>query len=157
MFIRQVVNEAGFPLFVHAKPHLFSMKNYVFNFILASTAEEYCLLLADSTFTLIEPLCSHSLLYSSSLSGTQVSFYAASCQSIDHHQSRSLIWCIFSLSSSPRVVVVVNQLLAKEVIEVHLFLFVVCVVDRTTGWCALAAGVPSVNNAHAQETCIHPH
>ena len=85
MFIGQVFNKAGFPSFIHAKPNLFSMKNSAFIGVLARTADEYCLLLADSTFTLVESICSNSLFYSSSLSGTEVSFYAAPCQSIYGH------------------------------------------------------------------------
>ena len=85
MFIGQVFHKAGFTLFIHAKPHLFSMYNSVFIGILAGTADEDCLLLAYSAFTLIEPIRSNSLLYSSSFSGTQVSFYAEPCQSVDIH------------------------------------------------------------------------
>ena len=70
MFIGQVVNEAGFALFVHAKPHLFSMQNSVFIKILASTADKYCLLLADLTFPLVEPLCCNPLFDSPSFCGT---------------------------------------------------------------------------------------
>ena len=70
MFIGQVLNEAGFTLLVHAKPHLFSMQNSVFICILASTADKYCLLLTDSTFPLVEPLCSNPFLDSSSFCGT---------------------------------------------------------------------------------------
>ena len=109
MFIGHVVNEAGFPLFIHAKPHLFSMENSVFIVILAKAADVYCLLLADFTFTLSEPVCSYSLCDSQPISGTEVSFYPAPRQSINCHQSRCPVRCTtISISSSHRVVVVID-------------------------------------------------
>ena len=70
MCICKVINKAGFPPFIHAKPHLFARKKSVLIGILAGTADEDCLLLADFAFTLVEPIRSNSLLYSSSLSRT---------------------------------------------------------------------------------------
>ena len=105
MFLVQVLNEAGFPLFIHAKPHLFSMKNAVFICILASTADEDGLFLTDLTFTLIDPIRGNSLFDSSSLRRTQMRLNAASCQSVYCDQ----LWPPnTAIASSHRVVVVVD-------------------------------------------------
>ena len=154
MTIRQVLNKAGLPLFIHAKPIIFSMFFSVSISILASTADEDSLSLADSALTLKETIRNHSFFNSSSLCGAQMSLYAAP---IDGHKSTCRIRHTSSVSSSPRVVVVVDQLLTKEGVELLLLLVVGCVGVRAPGLCALAVRLPSVDNAHAQQTCIHPH
>jgi hypothetical protein len=131
-------------LFMQSQPHLFSV-------------DEDCLLLAHSIFTLIEPICSNSLFYSPcSVSGTEVSFYLASCQSIYSHQFRPGVLCIHTIVVwSNRVIIIVNQFLCKEGIEILLLVVSVCVCS--TSLCALTVRIPSVNNEQSQQTSSDPH
>jgi hypothetical protein len=59
-------------------------------------------------------ISSNSLLYSSSFSGTEMSFYTTPHQFIHHHQSRSCLLSILHIASSRRVIVIVNQFFCKE-------------------------------------------